>query len=431
MRASNRLVGLALLSIAMIMSSCGERPPADALSNPNVIYGEDGRRDLYQLAPGDPSAAHAEATVALVKKTDLAPAASGMTLPRATFGSAYNLCADEPYREQPNPAFCSGFLVAPDIIVTAGHCLTSALDCANVAFVFGFGYASATSDVAKVNAANVFHCRELIATQAPSAGADFAVVRLNRAVTGRRPVAFRASGKIEDQAPLIVIGHPSGLPTKVAGGAAVRSNVADGYFVSNLDTYGGNSGSAVFHGVTGVVEGILVRGEQDFTTRGTCTTSNRCAGDACRGEDVTRATAFAIHIPANPPPGEATMTHVFAPLSLAIPDNNAVGATQSLTVSQTGQLTNVSVKIQIKHSYIGDLQVILYHPDGTAVTLHNRTGGSKDDLVQTYGTGGLAINALSSLKTKSAAGAWKLLIRDRAAVDIGTLVRVELVLSSQ
>ncbi len=62
---------------------------------------------------------------------------------------------------------------------------------------------------------------------------------------------------------LVVIGRPSGLPTKVADGAQVRS-VNDVFLVANLDTYGGNSGSAVFNAVTGVVEGILVRGDTDY-----------------------------------------------------------------------------------------------------------------------------------------------------------------------
>ncbi|MEK7233144.1 MAG: S46 family peptidase [Elusimicrobiota bacterium] len=34
-----------------------------------------------------------------------------------------------------------------------------------------------------------------------------------------------------------------------------------GFFVANLDTYGGNSGSAVFNVETNLVEGILLRSE--------------------------------------------------------------------------------------------------------------------------------------------------------------------------
>src|SRR6185295_6557109 len=97
---------------------------------------------------------------------------------------------------------------------------------------------------------------------------------------------------------IIVIGHPAGLPTKVAGGAAVRDEKPAGYFTANLDTYGGNSGSAVFNAVTGLVEGILVRGENDYVWKGSCRVSNVCTNEGCRGEDVTKVSALADIIPA-------------------------------------------------------------------------------------------------------------------------------------
>ena len=87
-----------------------------------------------------------------------------------------------------------------------------------------------------------------------------------------------------------VIGHPVGLPAKVAGGAIVRDNTPNPFFVANLDTYGGNSGSPVFNSRTHRVEGILVRGERDFVARGNCTVSFVCPTTGCRGEDVTRIT---------------------------------------------------------------------------------------------------------------------------------------------
>ena len=91
---------------------------------------------------------------------------------------------------------------------------------------------------------------------------------------------------------LVVIGHPTGLPTKIAGGAWVRQNTNNVYFQSNLDTFGGNSGSAVFDAETGTVEGILVRGETDYvydSSRG-CRVPKQCSNEGCRGEDVTRIT---------------------------------------------------------------------------------------------------------------------------------------------
>jgi len=69
-------------------------------------------------------------------------------------------------------------------------------------------------------------------------GEDFAVVKLDRPVSQFNPLTFRTSGKVSVGDDLHVIGYPSGLPLKVAGGASVRA-VQPEYLVANLDTYGG------------------------------------------------------------------------------------------------------------------------------------------------------------------------------------------------
>src|SRR5262249_37357901 len=107
----------------------------------------------------------------------------------------------------------------------------------------------------------------------------------------------RRTGRIGDTQAVHVIGHPSGLPAKFAGGAAVRNNQPNAFFVANLDTYGGNSGSPVFNSDTHVVEGILVRGDADFVQQGACSVSLICPTTGCRGEDCTRTIEFATNIP--------------------------------------------------------------------------------------------------------------------------------------
>ena len=172
-------------------------------------------------------------------------------------------------------------------------------DCENARFVFDYAIKSKKSGSPKrVHKNQVYKCTKLIKSFVESRGADYAVVELDRNVTGRTPLKFRTEGQVSDNAGLVVIGHPSGIPTKVAGGANVRSQ-SNGFFVANLDTYGGNSGSAVFNSKTGNVEGILVRGERDFVYKGNCKVSNVCADDDCRGEDVTRITEAAPHIKSN------------------------------------------------------------------------------------------------------------------------------------
>src|SRR5262249_25343784 len=94
--------------------------------NQKVIYGTDDRVDIFQLPPG-PNLDDADCVVALFDRADVVDNGNGTsTLRTQNFGVARNLCAGERFRDQPIGAFCSGFLVAPDIIATAGHCRVDA-----------------------------------------------------------------------------------------------------------------------------------------------------------------------------------------------------------------------------------------------------------------------------------------------------------------
>jgi Zn-dependent metalloprotease len=97
---------------------------------------------------------------------------------------------------------------------------------------------------------------------------------------------------------------------------------------------------------------------------------------------------------------------------VAIPDRGAA-VTSSITVSgRTGNApSNLQVAVDIVHTYIGDLQVQLVAPDGTAYTLKGYgTGGSADNINTTY-----TVNASSEI----ANGVWQLRVQDNAAVDTG------------
>jgi len=97
---------------------------------------------------------------------------------------------------------------------------------------------------------------------------------------------------------------------------------------------------------------------------------------------------------------------------VSIPDNNSTGVTSTIAVSgRTGNApSNAQVAVNIVHTYIGDLIVDLIAPDGSVYVLHNRSGGSADNINQTY-TVNLSSEALN--------GSWRLRARDRASVDTG------------
>ncbi|MFD6289395.1 proprotein convertase P-domain-containing protein, partial [Streptomyces sp. NPDC060205] len=66
--------------------------------------------------------------------------------------------------------------------------------------------------------------------------------------------------------------------------------------------------------------------------------------------------------------------------------------------------------VNIVHTYRGDLTVDLVGPDGTVYSLLNRSGGSADNVDQTF-----TVNA----SAQPVDGTWKLRVRDVAAIDVG------------
>lgn len=255
--------------------------------SPWVIYGQDNRHDLYSYA--NPKVVTlAKSTVALVKGSDLRKSNALSTLLAESYEESMGLCSTERFKDQPAGAFCSGFLIAPNKIITAGHCIESISDCAETKFVFDYAMKDASTARLAFTDSQVYSCKKILGRKLENKGLDFAVIELDRSVVGRTPLKLSKNTTLKANSKIFVIGHPSGLPTKITDSAKVRSvNSAEGFFVANLDTYGGNSGSAVFNEATHEVEGILVRGEKDFDDAGSCQISFQVGEDEGRGEDVT------------------------------------------------------------------------------------------------------------------------------------------------
>jgi V8-like Glu-specific endopeptidase len=256
-----------------------------------VVYGDDNREDIYEAT----NTLHKElaaGTAAMILDTQLQYKTEDSTY-TVTGNSLQSegICADAKFAKQITAANCSGFLVGDKYLVTAGHCIETIADCGRYSWVFDYANLTEERRTHVLPKKNVYKCTEIISRSLDRATMDdYAFVKLDRVVEGRTPLKFRTSGKISDRTDIVVIGHPSGLPSKIAGGAYVRSNANKYYFQANLDTFGGNSGSAVFDSVTGLVEGILVRGERDYVYQGGCMRPKVCGNEECRGEDVTRIT---------------------------------------------------------------------------------------------------------------------------------------------
>ncbi len=93
--------------------------------------------------------------------------------------------------------------------------------------------------------------------------------------------------------------------------------------------------------------------------------------------------------------------------------NNLATVSSPITVSgRSGNAPSaLKVNVRIIHTYIGDLRVRLLGPSGAVVaTLHNRTGGSTDNIIGSY-----TVNASG----QAANGTWRLEVYDAANGDTG------------
>ncbi len=104
-----------------------------------------------------------------------------------------------------------------------------------------------------------------------------------------------------------------------------------------------------------------------------------------------------------------------------IPDNRRAGIISLIEIAESGIVSRIQVSLDIEHTWIGDLRVELFAPNGARSLLHRRSGGSTDDLVATYDSDTPGV--LSSLVGQPMQGSWVLWASDRARRDLGTLRR--------
>lgn len=273
------------------------KPAVD--SGERVIYGDDDRIDLYEEM--DPARRQvARAVCALIPTSDLMPTSYGTVLIRPYPYTFHDLppCEGEAFATQPVAAYCSGFLVGPDLIATAGHCYYPAT-ASSVSFVFGFAMEDPETPVLEVPESHVYTAIDIVSRDLNLIN-DFAILRTDRVVDipGVLPLSVRREGVVPVNAQIGVVGYPWGLPLKLAFGnnTRVSDTVPSGYFTANLDSYGGNSGSPVFNAATLVVEGILVRGRPDYITTDECFYSSVLPNSES-SEESTKTTLFADILP--------------------------------------------------------------------------------------------------------------------------------------
>ncbi|MYT23086.1 S8 family serine peptidase [Streptomyces sp. SID7760] len=140
-----------------------------------------------------------------------------------------------------------------------------------------------------------------------------------------------------------------------------------------------------------------------------CPSDSRCTGTAANNSFFGEGQVDALKaVGSTPPPGK-----YFENLAdFAINDNATVESPITVSGVSGNAPATLKVGVDIKHTYIGDLRVDLVAPDGSVYNLTNRSGGSTDNIIQTF-----TVNASSEV----ANGLWKLRVNDNASADTGKI----------
>ncbi|HWO24609.1 MAG TPA: serine protease [Kofleriaceae bacterium] len=403
------LLGALLCSLTAIGCAALDEqsaPPADdklGEAESPVVYGTDNRQDVYAHTDATLRARAQQATVALMSPGSINTSnPNNVTFSSSTLQQAENLCASQRFLSDPTPGWCSGTLIDDDLVLTAGHCITSASSCTSTRFVFKFYRPTATT-LETITTADIFSCTSIVARQQAVVNGrnlDFAVVRIDRAATPRfTPAPIRAGNSpLAVNQNVAVIGSGSGIPFKIDSGGSVRDarTATLDYFVASTDTFGGNSGSGVYETSGYSVAGILVRGETDYVASGSCNVVNTCTETGCRGEDITYvrpaidaycAVAGSQRLcgTSQPPPPP--------PNSYSYSASNTNGAQQN-TVNKTvalaaGDKVTLGTCGLTGATFTGDTFLRFFGPSGTEVAFNDDAcGGSGSSLTFTAATAG-------------------------------------------
>ncbi|MGE3760029.1 MAG: serine protease [Pseudobdellovibrionaceae bacterium] len=255
-----------------------------------------------KILPSSPRLQIARATAVAVLSSNIQPT-SPLTITLMTDASKDFLCADVKFASEPSLSYaCTGFLVAPDLLVTAGHCMVTTGESHDEqnsyceAFSWLFDYrANENGDTAtqSISSANLYGCKKIVyaVREETPPFRDYALVQLDRDVTDRESLTLSSSTVLPFDE-VSMIGYPLGQPAVLSRDAFVLLNNPNAQsFITNLDAFEGNSGSPVFNSRNEVI-GLLTGGTPINSLRSdrtlACDRYNSCDefGNHCEEPDL-------------------------------------------------------------------------------------------------------------------------------------------------
>lgn len=235
-----------------------------------VVYGDDDRYELFEKKKW---AETASSVGLMVSKDRIENSNSPLrSFNSPTLETKYGLCSDQRFVSQPSLGTCSGFLIAPDLLLTAGHCIERNYDCENNYWVFDFVLDQRNGIPKYIKNKDIYECKQIISQSfqvMEENEPDYTLIRLSR-VTNRKSLKLSTTNlpKVGDN--VVLLGYPNGIPLKVADSAFV-TKVKKARVYTNVDAFKSNSGGPIIDEKSGLVIGILVNGENDYNLFGnTC-----------------------------------------------------------------------------------------------------------------------------------------------------------------
>jgi len=305
----SRRAVIVLILCGLLITSCIQPKSTTSRTDPKAhqltdrpLYGTDNRVELVHAGR---SLCHAGATVsALLPRKHLNQQHDGeWVLSSQPQLIDTGWCTNERFATQQSGVLCSAFLISPNRLVTAAHCLNAAddrfgpaLNCEDIAFVFDHRLNANGNLPTQYTQDQIYFCKRVIAGENTVESQDWRVIELDRAAN-REPLPLLTNVP-ENLSSLAIdlVGHPMGLPLKASIRGSLKRVDKRGYFLANIDAFEGNSGSPVIihFDEQPVVIGMLIRGEVDheLDKRSQCKITRVCSGSQCLGERVLTGRAF-------------------------------------------------------------------------------------------------------------------------------------------
>ncbi len=250
------------LLFSLISASSAFSKNADSI---HAIYGDDNRIEASTI--NDPRLQNEFKSIALLtRQIDQAHLGKNITLELDAYQTP-DVNDQRRFADQISRGTCTAFLISPQHLITAAHCIFNYDGCKDVSFIFDFLKPKNAETVLSLHPDSIYTCKKVLEIHEEKENGDYAILELDRPTQNRTPLKLAKLNHLpEMKTPVYTIGFPQGRFMKYADHASViRKTDLDFTFLTNLDGFDGNSGSPVFNAITHEVIGVYSGGADDIT----------------------------------------------------------------------------------------------------------------------------------------------------------------------